>query len=100
MCNCATCHQIKEPHRGFFGTDCAQCHATAKWTIAEFRHPSAASQSGAQCHQAPPAHYMMCFEMLSMKVARQEHAQVNQCLLCHQTTSWNDIEGVGFYKHH
>ena len=40
------------------------------------------------------------FHMVSMKVAGQHHAQVNQCYLCHQTTAWNDIKGVGWYKHH
>ncbi len=28
---------------------------------------------------------MMHFEMVSKTVARQEHAQVNQCFLCHRT---------------
>ena len=100
LLNCAQCHATKDRHRGLFGTDCAQCHATAKWTIAEFRHPSSASQSCAQCHQAPPSHYMMHFKMISMTTAGVEKADVNQCFLCHQTTSWNDIKGVGFYKHH
>lgn len=100
LLNCAACHSTKDRHRGLFGADCAQCHATAKWTIAEFRHPSSASQSCAQCHQAPPSHYMMHFKMVSMTTAGVEKAEVNQCFLCHQTTSWNDIKGVGFYKHH
>jgi hypothetical protein len=104
-----TCHQTKDRHLGLFGTDCASCHATSKWTVAEFRHPSATSQSCAQCHQAPPSHYMMHFEMVSKKIARQEDSQVagccgpvqvNECYRCHQTTSWNDIKGVGWYKHH
>ena len=98
--NCATCHQTKDRHNGLFGNDCAQCHATAKWTLADFRHPSSASQSCNQCHQAPPSHYMMHFQMISMKVACQPNAKVNQCFICHQTTSWNDIKGVGYYKHH
>ena len=109
LLNCATCHQTKDRHVGLFGTDCASCHATSKWTVAEFRHPSATSQSCAQCHQAPPSHYMMHFNMISKKIARQEDSQVagccgptqvNQCYRCHQTTSWNDIKGVGYYKHH
>ena len=100
LLNCATCHQTKDRHVGLLGSDCAQCHAAAKWTIPEFRHPSPVSQSCAQCHQAPPSHYMMHFKMISMTVARVEKAEVNQCFLCHQTTSWNDIKGVGFYKHH
>ena len=98
--NCAVCHSTKDPHRELFGNDCATCHGTSKWTIPEFRHPSSASQSCAQCHQAPPSHYMMHFQMISMKTAGVEKAEVNQCFLCHQTTSWNDIKGVGFYKHH
>lgn len=100
LLNCATCHQTKDRHKGLFGNDCAQCHGTTKWTLAEFRHPSSASQSCAQCHQAPPSHYMMHFKMISMTVAHMEKAEVKQCFLCHQTTSWNDIKGVGFYKHH
>jgi hypothetical protein len=100
LLNCATCHQTKDRHFGLFGNDCAQCHGTTKWTLPEFRHPSPVSQSCAQCHQAPPSHYMMHFKMISMTIARVEKAEVNQCFLCHQTTSWNDIKGVGFYKHH
>ena len=100
LLNCATCHQTKDRHRGLFGNDCAQCHGTTKWTLPEFRHPSPVSQSCAQCHQAPPSHYMMHFKMISMSIARMEKAEVNQCFLCHQTTSWNDIKGAGFYKHH
>jgi hypothetical protein len=87
MLNCATCHSSKDRHFKLFGQDCAQCHATAQWTIPEFRHPSPRSTDCAQCHQAPPSHYMGHFHMVSMKVARKEHAQVNQCYLCHQTTA-------------
>ena len=43
---------------------------------------------------------MMHFQMISAKVGRQPSAKVNQCFLCHQTTVWNDIKGVGWYKHH
>lgn len=100
LLNCAACHETKDPHRGSFGADCAQCHATAQWTIPEFRHPSSASHDCSQCHQAPPSHYMEHFHMVSMKVAGIEHADVQQCFLCHQTTSWNDIKRVGWYKHH
>lgn len=98
--NCAACHGNKDRHQKFFGQDCAQCHSTAKWTISEFRHPSAQSTDCAQCHPAPPSHYMGHFHMVSAKVAGKPHAKVNQCFLCHQTTSWNDIKGVGWYKHH
>ena len=97
---CTNCHSNSDPHRELFGRDCGGCHDTAAWRIAGFLHPSPASRDCAQCHQAPPSHYMMHFEMVSKTVARQEHAQVNQCFLCHQTNAWNDIKGAGWYKHH
>ncbi|SPP66364.1 hypothetical protein [Nitrospira lenta] len=107
--NCSSCHSTKDRHRGLFGGECAVCHGTTQWAIAGFRHPSPRSVECAQCHQAPPSHYMMHFDMISKRIARQEDAQVaqccgpaqvNQCYRCHQTTSWNDIKGVGWYKHH
>ncbi|MFO0842307.1 MAG: hypothetical protein U0797_07885 [Gemmataceae bacterium] len=98
--DCAACHGTRDRHLGLFGRECAACHTTDRWTIAQFRHPSPRSTDCAQCHQAPPSHYMGHFHMVSAKVARRPHARVNQCHLCHQTTSWNDIKGVGWYKHH
>ena len=98
--NCTTCHANDDRHFKLFGQDCAQCHATDRWTIPEFRHPSPTSTDCAQCHQAPPSHYMMHFNMISRRVAGKEHARVEQCHLWHQTTSWNDILGAGWYKHH
>lgn len=98
--DCATCHSTKDRHFGLFGQDCAQCHEAARWSVTGFLHPSSRSRDCVQCHQAPPSHYHCCFSMHFKQVARVEHAEVSQCYLCHQTTSWNDIKGVGFYKHH
>ncbi|WP_077729701.1 hypothetical protein [Methylocaldum sp. 14B] len=98
--DCATCHATKDRHIGLFGADCSQCHGTKQWTIAGYRHPSARSLDCAQCHQAPPSHYMEHFRMVSQRVVGKPHAPVNQCYLCHQTTAWNDIKEVGWYKHH
>ena len=107
--NCIGCHATKDRHLGFFGQDCAQCHATTSWRIAGFQHPGPSNLECAQCHQAPPSHYMMHFQMISKKIAGQEDdrvagccgaVNVSQCYRCHQTTSWNDIRGVGYYKHH
>lgn len=98
--DCDACHATKDVHQDLFGDDCAACHGTAAWTIAEFRHPSPSSVECVQCHQAPPSHYMMHFNMVSQVVARAPDARVDQCFRCHQTTSWNDIRGVGWYKHH
>lgn len=107
--DCASCHSTKDKHVALFGQSCATCHSTAEWTIPSFQHPSPRSTDCAQCHQAPPSHYMGHFEMVDKKVAARdntqgsvccENIQVTQCYVCHQTTSWNDIKGVGFYKHH
>ena len=97
---CGTCHANDDRHFGLFGLDCVLCHATDRWTIPDFRHPSPASTDCAQCHQAPPSHYMMHFSMISARVAGKPHAKLHQCQQCHQTTSWNDILGAGWYKHH
>lgn len=100
MLSCAACHQTKDRHQGFFGNDCAQCHVTKQWTIADFRHPSVRSTECAQCHKPPPSHTMMHFPMMSARIAGEPNAKVHQCFLCHQTTSWNDIRGKGWFKHH
>lgn len=97
---CASCHESKDRHQGLLGKNCETCHSLSQWTIAEFQHPSPRSTDCAQCHQAPPSHFMGHFHMISRAVAGQMHAQVDQCHLCHQTTAWNDIIGVGWYKHH
>lgn len=98
--NCAVCHASQDVHRRVFGSDCASCHETNSWEIAEFVHPPMKSNNCASCHQAPPSHSMMHFQMVSMSVAKQHHVKVEQCSVCHQTNDWNDIKGVGWYKHH
>ena len=98
--DCASCHAHEEPHFGYMGKDCDQCHSLERWTIDAFQHPSASSTECMQCHQPPPSHMMEHFTMLSQPVAREPHAPVEACFACHQTTSWNDIKKIGFYKHH
>lgn len=100
LLDCAGCHANRDPHRTLLGRDCWGCHTTAAWTVGGFRHPSPRSRDCAQCHQAPPSHYMMHFEMMDRTIAGQEHARVEQCFLCHRTDAWNNIRGVGWYKHH
>jgi len=98
--NCAGCHDRRDPHIKRFGSDCAQCHALDSWSVVDYQHPSSRSKECVQCHQAPPSHFMEHFSMVSRKFAGKEHARVDQCFECHNTTSWNDIVDVGFYKHH
>jgi len=98
--SCVSCHATKDRHQGLLGNNCLQCHATTQWTVKEFRHPSVNSTVCAQCHKPPPSHNMMHFPMMSARIAAQPNVKVNQCYLCHQTTSWNDIKGVGWEKLH
>jgi len=98
--DCVACHETKDRHRGLFGRGCAECHGTSGWAIAEFRHPSPKSTDCAECHLPPPSHLMEHFATVSKRVAMKPDARVEQCFLCHQTTTWNDIKEVGWYKHH
>jgi Doubled CXXCH motif (Paired_CXXCH_1) len=98
--NCAGCHDRRDPHLKRFGSDCAECHGLASWKISGYQHPSSRSKECVQCHQPPPSHFMEHFSMISQKIAGKEHANVDQCFECHNTTGWNDIIDVGYYKHH
>lgn len=98
--DCATCHRLQDRHREMFGTACASCHGTTGWAIAAYLHPSPRSTECAQCHRPPRSHTMEHFGMMSQSIARQPRARVDQCYLCHQTTAWNDIPGVGWTECH
>lgn len=98
--DCAACHDRQDPHLKRFGSDCAQCHELDRWFISDYQHPSPRSKECVQCHQPPPSHFMGHFSMVSQKNAGKETASVDQCFECHNTTSWNDIVDVGYYKHH
>ena len=100
LLDCASCHKTTDPHVQVFGNDCATCHGTGTWSIAGFRHPLPSSTECGQCHLAPLSHYKEHFGMMSKPIAGVRNAEPEQCYLCHQTTSWNDIRGVGIYDHH
>ena len=98
--DCGSCHINRDVHQTLFGRDCQGCHNVAAWTVATYVHPSPRSQECVQCHQAPPSHYMMHFELMDRPISGQANARVEQCFLCHQTDAWNNIRGVGWRKHH
>lgn len=100
LLDCVRCHMTTDPHVQVFGNDCATCHATSTWAIAAFRHPLPSSTDCGECHLAPLSHFKEHFAMMSRPVAGVRDAEPEQCFLCHQTTSWNDIRGVGIYDHH
>ena len=98
--DCAACHSFQDKHQGFFGQQCADCHATESWKIAGYLHPSPRSEDCNQCHKAPPSHFMMHFAMMDQGITGQRNATVEQCFACHKTDSFNDIRGVGWFKMH
>jgi hypothetical protein len=100
LLDCASCHKTTDPHVQVFGNDCATCHGTATWSIADYQHPLPSSTVCGECHLAPLSHYKEHFRMMSQPIAGVRNAEPEQCYLCHQTTSWNDIRGVGIYDHH
>jgi hypothetical protein len=95
---CTACHVDR--HQTYFGDRCAECHGLETWRVAGFRHPPPRSKVCTECHAAPPSHYMMHFQMVDVALTRQRGATVDQCWRCHTTDHWNNIKGVGFYKHH
>lgn len=100
LLDCASCHKTTDPHVQVFGNDCATCHGTGTWSIAEYRHPLPSSTVCGECHLAPLSHYKEHFGMMSQPIAGVRNAEPEQCYLCHQTTNWNDIRGRGIYDHH
>ncbi len=98
--NCASCHSNQDPHLGYFGRDCVQCHSTSRWTIAGYQHPSPQSTQCNECHKPPPSHSMGHFNMMDQGMTGQKDAKLSECFKCHQTNSWNDIKGVGWFKMH
>ena len=97
---CQTCHAYQDKHQGYFGQQCATCHATRTWDVKNFAHPSPRSTDCAQCHKPPPSHLMMHFSMMDKMITGQTAATVNQCQACHQTDSFNNIKGVGWFDMH
>lgn len=58
LLNCVSCHQVQDVHKGNFGENCASCHATKSWFMADYVHPSPSTRQCAQCHTASPCHFM------------------------------------------
>jgi hypothetical protein len=95
--NCVACHGDRDLHQGFFGRACGACHETEAWTIAGYVHPPPTSTACAQCHQPPASHYSGHFFGMGMAAGG---ARVEQCYLCHKTTSWRDRKAATSSESH
>jgi hypothetical protein len=98
--DCNSCHAFQDKHQEFFGKQCATCHSSKTWKTPGYLHPSPTSTNCSECHKAPPSHRMMHFEMVDRSVTHEKGARVDQCYMCHQTDSFNNIKNVGWYKMH
>jgi hypothetical protein len=92
LLNCVSCHQVQDVHKGNFGENCALCHATKTWFIADFVHPPPSTRQCVQCHTASPCHFMEGCLVMMGHMAGGEGARLGQCYLCHKTTSWYDFK--------
>lgn len=72
---CFACHQKDDAHRGQFGQDCAQCHATTNWGAATFDH----SQTG-----FPLTGVHTQVECQACHVNNVFKGTPQQCFACHQ----------------
>ncbi|KTC80168.1 hypothetical protein Lche_2188 [Legionella cherrii] len=98
--DCHSCHAFQDKHQEYFGKNCATCHSEKSWKIPGYLHPSPKSTNCSECHKAPPSHRMEHFAMVDQSVTEEKEARIDQCYRCHQTDSFNDIKGVGWFKMH
>ncbi len=96
--NCVTCHGNEDPHVAYFGDGCANCHATNAWNIPEYIHPPSSSTDCAQCHKAPPSHFMPMFMSMCAKMLGKKPDSVKQCYVCHEISAWNDMKDAPWHK--
>lgn len=98
MLDCTSCHEDEDPHVAYFGNNCADCHGTQAWNIPEYIHPPSASMDCAQCHKAPPSHYMPMFMSMCARMLGKSPDSLSQCYVCHTITAWNDMKDAPWHK--
>ncbi len=96
--DCNQCHSRKDPHAGYFGTSCAACHSTDRWTIASYRHPSDRSTDCRQCHRPPLSHSSPMFAEMCASMLGKKGIRVASCHACHRITSWFEIRGAPWHR--
>jgi hypothetical protein len=56
--------------------------------------------TGVSLKEVPPCHRTTHFREVCAQVSGKPNAKVHECYSCHQSTAWNDIKAVGWYKSH
>lgn len=96
---CLTCHRDDDKHRGHFGTQCASCHATTRWSAIRFDHARDTMYAlhGAHTTIACEAcHIEPVFEVALASGCSDCHAKEDPhegqlgiaCQDCHNDSSW------------
>lgn len=112
---CSTCHEDK--HQGRFGSDCARCHSTVKWSqtqvdVNHFDHSRTAfpltgrhreTECG-KCH-TPDAHGRPRWSGIAFATCSSCHVDVHRgafkqgCDSCHSTTNWERSRFETIFDH-
>jgi hypothetical protein len=96
--NCNECHSNKDPHVGYLGSRCASCHATDKWSIPSYTHPSDLSNDCSQCHAPPNAHFSPMFKTMCAEKLGKVGVATRDCYQCHRIISWFEIRGAPWHS--
>jgi len=98
--DCYSCHAGKDKHNGQFGTNCAACHVTSKWSNVNFDHNTTAfplvgkhtKANCASCHvngvfKGTPKNCYACHS------GNDKHngQYGTSCESCHSPTGWSDV---------
>lgn len=98
---CSGCHRAVDTHAGRMGNECASCHGTTQWRVADFNHEQKAkfALTGAHaslgchsCHVVPLSDSRPSRDCADCHRAEDAHAGTvdRQCAACHDTKSWKD----------
>ena len=85
---CQDCHQLQDPHWGYVGEQCADCHQTATWEEVTFNHdetrfPLQGEHQGLVCQQ--------CHARPAEKLNEQFNDDEASKTLCHSCHMSDDI---------
>jgi len=97
--NCVGCHQDDEPHEGFLGESCGDCHNSSDWLDIKFDHDTTAfpllgmhrEADCSGCHE-DQTHQDMQTNCYDCHAADDVHEgrSGQQCADCHNPASWTE----------
>ena len=98
--DCASCHEIDDPHEGMLGMDCASCHTTEGWVPSQFDHNRSTFKltqahedvACVKCHldklfKGTPTDCFSCHKQDDP----HDGELGTDCASCHDATTWQDV---------